>query len=455
LPDRNGLNPKEKNPVRPSPHCIAMISVHSSPIGRLGTQDTGGMSVYIRELARALGERGHRVDIFTRTADGAQPGERIALSENVRLIHLDPGISADAPKTELVPHLFTFFKALEEFRARAGIHYDVVHSHYWLSGQVGILARQAWGVPHVTTFHTLGAVKNLLCENATESETRIAAEHRIVESCDWILVTSKREMQNLGCHYHAPVDKLAVVPCGVNLGLFRPVAKPAARRRIGVALQDRLVLYVGRFAPEKGLNRLLTAVACLKHYPRLRVMIVGGDGEGDPAHRRMRQLCRAAGIDERVTFAGRIDQTVLPQYYSAADLLVLPSVYESFGMVALEALACGTPVVATRVGATDDLIRQEAAGRLVKGDSARALADAIAEVLSQNEQHPEMVRRSVWRYDWSRVAEGVLAVYRDSRIAAGPAIEESYDDAATACAAGRCEIAGCRAEEAALMAAGG
>lgn len=446
---------KGSNGVRSAPSSIAMISVHSSPIGRLGTQDTGGMSVYIRELARALGERGHRVDIFTRTADGAQPGQPFALSENVRLIHLDLGAGADAPKAELAPYLSSFFRALEEFRESEGIDYDVVHSHYWLSGQVGILARQAWGVPHVTTFHTLGAVKNLLCANASESETRIAAERRIVESCDRILVTSRREMQNLRCHYRAPVNNLAVVPCGVNLGLFRPVPKPDARRRIGVALQDRLVLYVGRFAPEKGLDRLLAAVACLQHFPRLRVMIVGGDGEGDPAYRRMRHVCREAGIEERVTFAGRVDQTVLPQYYSAADLLVLPSVYESFGMVALEALACGTPVVATRVGATDELIRQEATGRLVKSDSARSLADAIAAVLSQQEQHPEAAHRSVWRYDWSRVAEEVLAVYRESRMAAGPAVEDAHDDAAALCVAGRCEIAGCRAEEAALMAAGG
>jgi D-inositol-3-phosphate glycosyltransferase len=224
---------KGNDGVRSAPSSIAMISVHSSPIGRLGTQDTGGMSVYIRELARALGNRGHRVDIFTRTAHGAQPGERIVLSENVRLIHLDPGISADAPKTELYPYLFTFFRALEEFRGREGIDYGVVHSHYWLSGQVGIQAQQAWGVPHVTTFHTLGAVKNLLCANAAESETRIAAERRLVDSCDRILVTSRRELQNLLCHYHASVNKLSVVPCGVNLGLFRPVAKPAGlpRRR--------------------------------------------------------------------------------------------------------------------------------------------------------------------------------------------------------------------------------
>ena len=432
-----------------------MISVHSSPIGRLGTQDTGGMSVYIRELARELGNRGHRVDIFTRTADGAQPGQQIVLSENVRLIHLDLGTSAEAAKTELAPHLFAFFGALEEFRARDGIDYDIVHSHYWLSGQVGIEARRAWGVPHVTTFHTLGAVKNLLCATATESDARIAAERRLVESCDRILVTSRREMQNLRCHYHASINKLAVVPCGVNLELFRPVAKPDARRRIGVALRDRLVLYVGRFAPEKGLDRLLSAVACLKHDPRLRVMIVGGDGEGDPAHRRMRQVCRDLGIDEQVTFAGRVDQTVLPQFYSAADLLVLPSAYESFGMVALEALACGTPVVATRVGVTDELIRQDATGRLVKSDTARALADAIAEVLSQNEQRPEVVRRSVWRYDWSRVTEGVLAAYRDSRMAPGPAMEDAHDAAVSACAAGRCGFAGRRTEEAALMAAGG
>jgi len=196
-------------------------------------------------------------------------------------------------------------------------------------------------------------------------------------------------------------------------------------------------------------------VACLKHDPRLRVMIVGGDGEGDPAHRRMRQLCRAADMDARVTFAGRVDQTVLPLFYSAADLLVLPSVYESFGLVALEALACGTPVVATRVGATDDLIGQEAFGRLVESDSARSLADAIAAVLSQNEQNPEVARRSVWRYAWPRVAGEVLAVYRDSRITAGPAIDDAQDEAAAGCTAGCCEIAGCRAKEAAQMAAGG
>ncbi len=446
---------KGNDGVRSAPSSIAMISVHSSPIGRLGTQDTGGMSVYIRELARALGNRGHRVDIFTRTVDGAQPGQRIVLSENVRLIHLGLGTSDDAPKTELAPHLPSFFRALEEFRGREGIDYDVVHSHYWLSGQVGAQARQAWQVPHVTTFHTLGAVKNLLCANASESETRIAAEQRLVESCDRILVTSRREMQHLRCHYGAAVDKLALVPCGVNLALFRPVAKPAARRRIGVALQDRLVLYVGRFAPEKGLDRLLAAIACLKHEPNLRVMIVGGDGEGDPAHRRMRQVCRDNGIEKQVSFAGRVDQTVLPQYYSAADLLALPSVYESFGMVALEALACGTPVVATRVGAADDLIRHPATGRLVQSDSVRSLADSIAAVLSQNGQSPEVARRSVWRYDWSRVAEDVLAVYRESRITAGPAIENAHDDAASLCAATRCEIAGCRAEAAALMAAGG
>jgi D-inositol-3-phosphate glycosyltransferase len=169
----------------------------------------------------------------------------------------------------------------------------------------------------------------------------------------------------------------------------------------------------------------------------------------------MRQVCRDNGIEQQVSFAGRVDQTVLPQYYSAADLLALPSVYESFGMVALEALACGTPVVATRVGAADDLIRHPATGRLVKGDSVRFLADSIAAVLSQNGQDPETARRSVWRYDWSRVAEDVLAVYRESRITAGPAIENAHDDAAALCAAGRCEIAGCRAEAAALMAAGG
>jgi D-inositol-3-phosphate glycosyltransferase len=400
---------------------IAMISVHSSPLGKLGTQDTGGMSVYIRELSRQLGRHGHAVDIYTRSGDDHAPGEALMISENVRLIPLELGPAAGAPKTALYPHLLDFFHEMDRLRLQGGIAYDLIHSHYWLSGQVGRWARQAWGVPHITTFHTLGAVKNQLCGSGSDPELRICAERGLVTACDRLLVTSDREKENLIRFYHAEAARVAVVPCGVNLDVFRPMDRDTARGRIGADRDEKLVLYVGRFAPEKGLERLLQAVARLKHIHKLRLIVVGGDGEQDVACRRMLELSRSSGIADRVTFTGRIDQTDLPPYYSAADLLALPSSYESFGMVALEALACGTPVAATRVGAMEDLLHEAGNGRLVQDLRPSSLAEAMEDLL-RNRAAPsrvaETIRRSVEHYNWSRVATDVLTVYYGSRAAA-------------------------------------
>jgi D-inositol-3-phosphate glycosyltransferase len=402
-----------------------MISVHSSPLGKLGTQDTGGMSVYIRELSRQLGRRGHRVDIFTRGGDGHAPGEVLRMSENVRLIPLELGPEANAPKTALYPHLFGFFREMDRIRQQQGIAYDLIHSHYWLSGQVGLRARQAWGVPHITTFHTLGAVKNIVCAPLSEPEIRISVERDLTTASDRVLVTSGREKENLLRLYGAEPARIAVAPCGVNLDVFRPMDRSIARRRIGAGVDEKLVLYVGRFAPEKGLERLLQAAARLRHIPGLRLIIVGGDGDRDSAQRRMKEVSRGCGLADRVAFRGRVEQGELPWYYSAADLLALPSSYESFGMVALEALACGTPVAATRVGAMEDLLRDSQNGRLSQDISPSSLAAAIEALLKDRaapQQTAEAIRRSVVRYAWSRVAAEVLHIYYDSLTDAGGAL---------------------------------
>ena len=419
---------KGNDGVRSAPYSIAMISVHSSPLGKLGTQDTGGMSVYIRELSRQLGLRGHGVDIFTRGGDGHAPGEVLRISENVRLVPLEMGPAANAPKTALYPHLFGFFRGMDRFQRQEGIFYDLIHSHYWLSGQVGRRARQAWGIPHITTFHTLGAVKNLVCGPGSEPEVRMAVERNLAAASDRVLVTSDREKENLTRLYAADPNRIAVAPCGVNLGVFRPMDRATARRRIGAGADDQLALYVGRFAPEKGLDRLLQAVARLKHLPNLRLVVVGGDGEQDAAHRQMKAVSRACGIADRVVFRGRVEQEVLPWYYSAADLLALPSSYESFGMVALESLACGTPVAATRVGAMEDLLRKAQNGRLAQDLRPSSLADSIEELLQGRaapQQTAEATRRSVARYSWSRVAAEVLHIYNDSLTGAGAAIADA------------------------------
>ncbi len=401
------------------PLHIAMISVHSSPVGKLGTQDTGGMSVYIRELARQLGLRGHRVDIFTRAVEDGQAGRTRGLSVNVRLIPLAVGAAGHAPKTALYPHLSAFFEALDRFRSQNAAAYDLIHSHYWLSGQVGSWARKAWGTPHITTFHTLGEVKRRVCGAGSEPDVRMAVERELSDTCDRILMTSAKEKNNLLRHYPARDESIAVVPCGVDLDLFQPLDKAQARRRIGAgaAHDDILALYVGRFAPEKGLERLLKATACLKSLPRLRLIIVGGDGNGDPDRQRMLQMSQACGLSERVTFMGRVDQVDLPVFYSAADMLVVPSAYESFGMVALESLACGTPVVANRVGAMEELLGDPDAGRLASDLRPESLAAAMNRMLIQRVMQPvapTAIRRSALRYSWPRVAADVLKVYRTS-----------------------------------------
>jgi D-inositol-3-phosphate glycosyltransferase len=410
------------------PLRIAMISVHSSPLGKLGTPDTGGMSVYIRELSRQLGLHGHAVDIYTRAGEDHLPGEALWISENVRLIPLELGPTADAPKTALYPHLFDFFQEADRFRIREGIAYHLIHSHYWLSGQVGRWARQAWGAPHIATFHTLGAVKNHVCGPESEPGVRIAAERGLATACDRVLVASDRERKNLIRFYDAEPARIAVAPCGVNLDLFRPMARDTARRRIGAHTGEKLVLYVGRFAPEKGVDRLLQAFARLKHLHPLRLMVVGGGGKQDLAHRRLLELSRTCGIGDRVTFTGRIDQADLPPYYSAANLLALPSSYESFGMVALEALACGTPVAATRVGVMEELLGDARNGRLVQDLRPSSLAEAV-DVLLRDRAAPlqaaETIRRSVLRYDWSRVAGEVLRVYQRGLTGGADAIENS------------------------------
>jgi D-inositol-3-phosphate glycosyltransferase len=397
---------------------IAMISMHSSPLGRLGTPDTGGMSVYLRELAREMGRRGHRVDIFTRgESDGVD-----TISENVRLVSLAAGNSR-LPKTALYPHVPAFFDALERFHSADGRSYDLIHSHYWLSGAAGELARRAWGVPHIITFHTLGEMKIRVCGPGSETKERLRTERELAVVCDRVLLTSVREKGNLLRVTPARADAVAIAPCGVNLELFRPIPKPAARRSLGLPPEESILLYVGRIAPEKGLDRLIEAVARIERRPHPRVVIVGGEGGGDPGLRRVKALTRHLGVSERIRFVGRVEQTELPTFYNAADLLVLPSSYESFGMVALEALACGTRVVATPVGAMEAFLREGENGRIARDFSASALARAVTRALCDAERQPaaaETVRRSALRFSWHRVAAEVLRVYRRMPASSAP-----------------------------------
>ena len=396
-----------RNPLR-----IAMLSIHSSPLGPLGSVNTGGMSVYVRELARYLGTLGHEVDIFTYAPGPAEP---VALSTNVRLVHLNDAHAGKISKEGLPDHLNAIYHLLDRHRRTHGIEYDLIHSHYWISGVVGAMAQAQWRRPHITMFHTLGLVKNLSTRNENESDRRIAHERWLAKVADHIIVPAQLEHDHLVRHYHASSANVSIIPCGVDLSLFQTLDRSTARRQLAVGDTTRLLLYVGRFAPLKGLDHLIGAVGSLKpDYAGLRLMIVGGDGPRADSTRALEQLVQQRGLASCVDFAGRVDQDRLPAYYNAADLLVLPSHYESFGLVVLEALACGTPVAATPVGAAETLLRGGSNGILFSNSTADSVARGIRQMLDRPlDQRPsgEHIRATVLDYGWDRIASAVANTY--------------------------------------------
>jgi D-inositol-3-phosphate glycosyltransferase len=390
-----------------------MLSIHSSPMGELGTKDTGGMSVYIRELARALGNRGHVIDIYTRLTPYSN-GRVETINDHVRLIYLDVGAHRHLSKPDIYRNTNDIFNALETFRAERGIAYDLIHSHYWLSGHLGHRAQHYWNIPHIMMFHTLGAVKNRTGVGEAESELRISTEKSLAKGCHRILAPTEGEKNDLIRYYLAAADRIGVVPCGVNLDLFNPMDKTVARRRLGLDPAGDVILYVGRFDPLKGIDRLFSAMTHLRHRKNLTLVVVGGDGDQSPEFQRLRRITSDLKINETVNFVGRVQQERLPPYYCAADILVVPSYYESFGLVGLESLACGTPVVSTKVGVLEDILNQNNIGHLVENNNPRSLANGIEKILSgppAARLKGDRIRSSVQRFRWPVVASSIVDEY--------------------------------------------
>ncbi len=389
---------------------IAMLSIHSCPLGQLGSRDTGGMNVYVRELARHLGALGHQVDIFTRAHD-----PRDAVVEQpypgVRLIHIRAGRVEDMGKMAQLEHLAEFAANMAAFAAADGAVYDLVHSHYWLSGLVGQRFAAARGVPHVVMFHTLGAIKNSLPVGEVEPEVRLAVERDIARACWRIVAATPGEMQQLEHHYGVPSARVSVVPCGVNAELFQPFDRFEARRRLGLSAQDDIILSVGRIEPLKGLDRLIEAVAMIRR-PNLKLLILGGDEHSEPEVARLRVLAGELGVADRVTFPGTVKQDVLPLYYSAASVTAVASYYESFCLVILESLACGTPVVSTDVGVAPMAIRDGVNGSVVYGNEASGLARGLEKTLASALQRADAIRASALPYSWPIIAGRIAAVYQ-------------------------------------------
>ena len=391
---------------------IAVISVHTSPLARPGTRDSGGMNVYIRELSRQLCRRAHTMDIFTRRTDPDSP-QVVEIDERTRVIQVRAG-PFGAEKGSLRRYLPQFRSGLIRFQEEQGRAYDLIHSHYWLSAWVGQALKARWSVPHVIMFHTLGEAKNRAHLSEREPDYRIAGERLLAQGADRVICASEGERKVLIEHYGVSPLRAVQVPCGVDTDHFRPRSRAAARRRLGLPADEPLVLYVGRIEPLKGIDILLRAAAEMEG--RFCLLVVGGDSKDSRRKSELRRLAEEIGITERVFFQDAVSHERLPLYYNAADICVVPSYYESFGLVALEAMACAVPVVASRVGGLLETVRDGETGYLVPWRCPEPFAERL-EMLLANEplrrSLGRMARAAVERFRWSEVATRVEDVYHE------------------------------------------
>ena len=390
---------------------LALLSFHGCPVARLGEKDTGGMNVYVLQLAREFARSGRQVDVFTRSHDPNDP-KIVDLEDGARVIHLEGG-PYEAGKYDLVNYIPDFVEDLYRFQREEETRYDLIHSHYWLSGQVGMMLSREWGSPHFTTFHTLAKIKLRARAGEREPQLRHDIESMVMADVDRIVVSTDEERHDVIGLYGAPEHRIEIVPAGVDLNRFAPVDQESARRELGIEEQN-VLLYVGRIEPLKGIEILLRAVPMMEFSHDLRVLVVGGNPGNDGELERLKAVTGDLGIEDSVSFTGSVDQALLPVYYSAADAFVLPSHSESFGLAALESMACGTPVVVSRVGGLKTFINSGETGYLVPWRCPESFAQRLDVLLANPELRDAMgeaARKAALRMGWAGVAESLLGHY--------------------------------------------
>lgn len=404
---------------------IAMLSYHTCPLAILGGKDTGGMNVYVRDLTRELGRIGIHVDVFTRSQDEHVPHVVHELGYGNRVVHVPAGPEVPLPKERLLDFVPEFTEGVKAFGAAKGIAYDIIHSHYWLSGVAGIALSDAWHrAPLVQMFHTLGEMKNRVAQASDERESpeRIAVESQLLVRADRIIVSTLAEHTQLRFLYQAKDRKLEIIPPGVDTGHFYPIPSDEAKLFVGLKPNDRMVLFVGRIEPLKGVSTLIQAMSQLglgRERRPVHLAIIGGEpdataGEMSAEMKRLQQLCDELHMDQTVVFLGKRRQDTLPYYYSAAEVVVMPSHYESFGMVALEAMACGTPVIASEVGGLGFLVQDGETGFTVPDDDPDQLCRRLALLLDDPELRARMGTRAAQYaldYSWDKIASKIVDVY--------------------------------------------
>jgi D-inositol-3-phosphate glycosyltransferase len=397
------------------PKRIAMLSLHTSPLAQLGGRETGGMNVYVREVAAELGTLGIAVDVYTRRSDPDAPAIE-EFAPGARLVRIDAGPPRRIEKEEMIGLTRQFAEGVATSCDVNELTYDLIHSHYWLSVEAGEILADRWGVPHVGMFHTLGDVKLRARASEAEPEERLEAERRLVHRLDRIVAATRNEQQLLRQIFRVPPERVAVIPLGVNLRRFAPGDRAAARAGLGIGEAERILLAIGRIQPLKGLDILIRSLAEVTDRDGLSLWIIGGDDRAESEIERLRALAQEFGVAPMVRFVGPVDHEALPAYYHAADVVVMPSFYESFGLVAVEAMASGVPVVASRVGGLSSTVSDGRTGYLIPWRCPEPFAEKI-EVLLRNEQLRSSLGAAaaerMQTYSWPEISRQLCELYED------------------------------------------
>ncbi|MEJ5376199.1 MAG: glycosyltransferase [bacterium] len=402
---------------------LAVLSFHTCPLAALGGKETGGMNVYLREACSRLAHLGVQVDVFTRSQDPLVP-RKVELAPGVNVHHVPAGPQTPCPKYRLVDYVEEFVKGIHELACEP---YDLIYSHYWLSGMAGLSLRAHWGIPMVHMFHTMGWIKNMVARSRSEQEQEIRLfwEEEVARQADALVAPHPLERAQLVWHYKACPARIRVIPCGVDTSVFKPMNRWQSQRALGLDNRPWLI-FVGRLDPIKGLDTLLKAMALLKEKkssskPLPSLMVVGGPPWENPLKppreiSEIYQEVRSLDIQDLVHLAGPQPQYRLPMYYNASTACVLPSRYESFGLAALEAMACGVPVVASRVGGLSYTVLDGRTGVLVPEGDPRILAHTIQELLESPMWRAHLGAEAARRarcFSWSMVVRELIAFFRE------------------------------------------
>jgi D-inositol-3-phosphate glycosyltransferase len=391
---------------------VAVITVHGCPLRQAGGRDSGGMNIYILEMAKRLAARGVQLDVFTRHHDPLDP-QVVMLAPGARLIHLPAGVPS-LDKSGVYELLPQFTSQMRRFCIANRLSYDLVSTHYWLSGLVGMRLASEWGVAHTTSFHTMAEMKRRGRPEETEVEQRDSSESNIACSADSVVVWTEGEKDALVDYCDIDPAKVSVIPPGVDLSRFRPMSQSQSREFLGYG-EEKNILFVGRLEPLKGLDVLFRAVAALEDLDNITLNVVGGD-ENSEEKARLQTLASRMKLTQNVRFIGSVRQDELPLHYNAADVCVLPSHYESFGLAALEAAACGRPVVASEVGGLPAIVRNGSTGFLVEPKHSDAMAERLCELLGDDMLRSRMgsaARAHAESLGWDRSADALLNRYRE------------------------------------------